>query len=98
MKYVKKPIVVEAFHFGHEIQPKWFNDCNAAYIPDEEGKNRYITIFTLEGIMKAYPGDMIIKGIKGEIYPCKKDIFDATYDLIEEPQGGHSHVPCSDSE
>lgn len=39
-------------------------------------------IETLEGNMKASPGDWIIKGIKGEIYPCKPDIFEATYELV----------------
>jgi hypothetical protein len=41
-------------------------------------------IETLEGRMTALPGDWIIKGVKGEIYPCKPDIFEATYDPVEE--------------
>lgn len=41
-----------------------------------------ILINTLEGQMKAIPGDWIIKGVKGEFYPCKPDIFEATYDLV----------------
>ena len=43
-----------------------------------------ITIETLEGNMKASPGDWIIKGVKGEFYPCKPDIFEATYDKEED--------------
>jgi hypothetical protein len=43
-------------------------------------------IQTLEGIMIANPGDWIIKGIKGEFYPCKNDIFEATYDLLVEKE------------
>ena len=41
-----------------------------------------LTISTLEGDMKAMPGDYIITGVKGEQYPCKPDIFEATYELV----------------
>ena len=58
-KYVKKPVVIEA------------------YQTDEE-----VIIHTLEGDMKAMPGDYIITGINGEKYPCKPDIFYKTYDEI----------------
>jgi hypothetical protein len=44
----------------------------------------YMIIKTLEGEMKANIGDYIIKGVKGEIYPCKPDIFEATYELEEK--------------
>lgn len=43
-----------------------------------------ITIPTLEGVMFANPGDYIVKGIRGEFYPCKSEIFEASYELIEE--------------
>ena len=46
--------------------------------PDE------INIITLEGNHKAIPGDYIIKGVKGEFYPCKPDIFEMTYEVVEE--------------
>lgn len=52
-----------------------------AYQTDVEVK-----IETLEGVMTANPGDWIITGVKGERYPCKPDIFEATYEPIEEPQ------------
>lgn len=45
---------------------------------------RWVEIQTLEGIMKADIGDYIIKGVKGEIYPCKPDIFEETYEKVEE--------------
>lgn len=45
---------------------------------------RYLVIDTLEGDMKVSPGDHIIKGVHGEFYPCKPDIFLATYDLIAD--------------
>ena len=48
-----------------------------AYQTDEE-----IEIETLEGIMKANKGDWIIKGVKGELYPCKPDVFDMTYEKV----------------
>ena len=41
-------------------------------------------IDTLEGVMKASPGDFIIKGVQGELYPCKPDVFLKTYDVVEE--------------
>ena len=74
-KYRKKPVVVEAvrwigINFG-EIQ-SFYHD---AILVGEQ-----ICIETLEGTMKASPGDWIIKGIRGEFYPCKHDIFESTYD------------------
>ncbi len=44
-----------------------------------------ISIATLEGIMHASPGDWIIQGVKGEFYPCKPDIFEATYEPVDDP-------------
>lgn len=80
MKYRKKPVEVEAFQFGKDEYPFWFL-CRL-------GKNNIIIkddciyIKTLEGTMKADTGDFIIKGVKGEIYPCKPDIFNQTYEKI----------------
>ena len=45
--------------------------------------NDYIAIPTLEGMMVARPGDWIIRGVKGELYPCKADIFEATYEAVQ---------------
>ena len=53
------------------------------YVREPVGNN-YLEIITLEGVMKAQPGDYIIKGVKGEFYPCKPDIFEKTYELVEE--------------
>jgi hypothetical protein len=81
MKYCKKPIVIEAFRFRIDEIPDWFTDkvsINGA-ITTETG----CTIHTPEGWMKVKKGDYIIKGINGEIYPCKPDIFNMTYDLVE---------------
>jgi len=45
-----------------------------------------LKIHTLEGIMQAIPGDWIIKGVKGEFYPCKSEIFELTYESAEQPK------------
>ena len=79
MKYRKKPVVIEAIQWNGENTMeilKWVGD--KAYFHDS------IYIKTLEGDHKATIGDYIIKGIKGEFYPCKPDIFEATYEKVEE--------------
>ena len=81
MKYKKKPIVVEAKRLTKE------NQIDLLYWMGGENKRAYwdsgeIDIITLEGTMRANLGDYIIKGVKGEFYPCKPDIFEATYERI----------------
>lgn len=89
-KYVKKPIVIEAFKLGFEEAPSWFvdsDDCITVWgFVDGCDTIEPVTakIMTLEGAMEAYHGDYIIKGIKGEIYPCKADIFHATFQAITD--------------
>lgn len=46
----------------------------------------HLTIFTLEGEMRAEVGDWIIKGVVGEVYPCKSDVFEKTYDIVTDPE------------
>jgi len=55
--------------------------------PPEEGNNSssILVCGTLEGVHRVTPGDFIIQGIKGEIYPCKPEIFNATYEKVDEP-------------
>jgi len=88
-QYRKKPIVIEAFRYGIDNRPDWFNDkvttneiiTHVGYdlrSPEEF----YCEIKTLEGIMRGDYRDYIIQGIKGEIYPCKPDIFEATYEIV----------------
>lgn len=62
---------------------QWFRDFDdyAAHVADDRG---VFKIFTLEGTMEASPGDWIIRGVAGEFYPCKPDIFAATYDRVED--------------
>ena len=82
MKYRKKPVVIDAFQLFVDPMPDWFMDqvenqyCN---VHDE-----YASIKTLEGWMIATARDYIIRGIKGELYPCKEDIFKLTYDIAVE--------------
>lgn len=98
-KYRKKPVVIEAWQFfvsdyqnhlepANALHPAWlkqaFEDGVAWY---QGGGDPYITIRTLEGDYRANPGDWIIRGIKGELYPCKPDIFAATYDPHDDAPG-----------
>lgn len=80
MKYRKKPVVVDAMQFTDETKDQVFNfvGCNKVAHFDEVG-DPLLTIQTLEGDMTASLGDWIIKGVAGEFYPCKPDIFTATY-------------------
>ena len=81
-KYRKKPVVIEAIQWDGENDT--LNEL-AKFIGKNISLDIYsqFTITTLEGDMKASLFDYIIKGIKGEFYPCKPDIFEATYELIE---------------
>ena len=86
MKYRKKPIVIDAFQFG---KAEDIIEEEIGFVEGEDwwssiGGGGTITIPTLEGDLTAQPGDYIIKGIAGEFYPCKPDIFEATYELVEE--------------
>lgn len=81
MKYRKKPVEIEAFKWLHDEVPDWWRSAKGIQIEVNTGA---AFIETLEGTMKAASGDYIIKGIKGEIYPCKPDIFEATYKRADE--------------
>lgn len=82
-KYQKKAVVVEAAKVTNDSileVAKWCGGISFV----EDGR-LLLLIFTLEGTMRAEIGDYIIKGVKGEFYPCKSDIFAATYDPVEGP-------------
>ena len=87
-KYVKKPIEVEAIQITAENIAK-LRDFLATYCDKDDCsielsfRGITVTIETLEGDMKAHEGDYIIKGIKGELYPCRKDIFEETYEEVK---------------
>jgi len=80
-KFRKKPVVIEAEHFTEENKNRAFNfvTCNHYACFGKNGSPS-MKIETLEGEMTALLGDWIIKGVNGEFYPCKPDIFDATYE------------------
>lgn len=85
-KYQKKPAIVEAVQWNGENREEVLDFCN------HDGKSRavatgitrIIVIKTLEGTMEGHVGDYIIKGVKGEFYPCKPDIFRETYEEAAE--------------
>lgn len=89
--YRKKPVEIEAFKLGVDCIPDWFMDAVTAnevilhgtssgfdHIPDTNAD-----IHTLEGWHHANYGDYIVRGVKGELYPCKPDIFDMTYETAD---------------
>jgi len=100
MKYRKKPVVIEAFQMTRERRinnfewPQWLHEAwqkqhnrpGALYpadFPESDGADE-LNIVTLEGVHRVSFGDYIIRGVKGELYPCKPDIFEMTYELVEE--------------
>lgn len=79
--YRKKPVIIEAFKLGHEDIPSWIAQyIKSGIIEMYEG---YWLIKTLEGEMRAKDGDYIIKGVKNELYPCRGDIFEETYEKAD---------------
>lgn len=76
MKYRKKPIVIEA--------EQWFPDHPVHGVHIDPYGITLPYIITLEGNMHVTAGDYIITGVKGEIYPCKPDIFEMTYEKVED--------------
>ena len=85
-KYMKKPIVVEAVQWTGENRGEIRDFATGFRRLDFDGnvRERVLIIETLEGKMKAQVGDFIIKGVQGEVYPCKPDIFEASYYKVSE--------------
>lgn len=90
MKYKKRPVVIEAFRWtggpDQEEDPVWIVDAikkGEVWFKNIGTSNVQCCIETLEGVMAASVGDYIIQGVQGEIYPCKPDIFAATYERAE---------------
>jgi hypothetical protein len=98
-RYRKKPVVVEAFQMtrerreGNSEWPEWLHKAwqlpfsapgclSCEDYPNSNGTDRLV-IRTLEGVHIVSWGDYIIKGVQGELYPCKPDIFEATYEKVE---------------
>lgn len=90
MKYRKIPIEIEAFRLGIDFIPDWFMDkvssneiiLRAKSTGFQHYDDTNADIQTLEGVIHANYGDYIIKGIQGEIYPCKPEIFKNTYERV----------------
>lgn len=84
-QYRKKPIVVQAIQYLREENimsvQDFFGDGNGREFIYDQDKNEYY-IKTLEGNMYCTKGDWIIKGVNGEFYPCKSDIFEKTYEEV----------------
>ena len=97
-KYRKKPVEIEAVQFlGTRESARQclefmgeFDGClvnRVGFRKIAKNYEPFIEIKTLEGVLTASKGDWIIKGIQGEYYPCKPDIFQKTYDLVSEDNG-----------
>jgi hypothetical protein len=96
----KKPVMIEAvqffgldvadigcynIHFDTKEQlPKWLRDALVDEVVFAATDTEFVYVKTLEGLMEVAEGDWIIRGVKGEIYPCKPDIFAMTYDPVDE--------------
>lgn len=90
MKFRKKPVEIEAVQWNGnnfeevcELQGVGDGNRSLSYGTGDD----FLEISTLEGVMKANIGDWVIKGVSGELYPCKPDIFEKTYDVCTKPKG-----------
>ena len=96
-KFRKKPVVIEAFQmtegrrndngeWPHWLHVAWNKEPSegALFISPDDPQRQRLVIGTLEGVHIVEWGDYIIRGVKGELYPCKPDIFAATYEAVEE--------------
>lgn len=89
-QYRKKPVVIEAVQWLPEdprhVNPAWLSAAQDIPWPKNgavRSNNLLLQIMTLEGTMTVNVGDYIIQGVKGELYPCKPDIFELTYERVE---------------
>jgi len=83
MKFRKKPVIIDAVQYTNESAPeviKFIANTKHTFTYNEKGAAIYLD--TLEGGHTASQGDWIIKGVKGEFYPCKPDIFGQTYEKV----------------
>ena len=84
IKATKKPVTIECVKWDGENIEEIKAFVGSSYIGGENDDDKKLVISTLEGDMLASIGDYIIKGVKGEFYPCKPDIFENTYDIVDE--------------
>lgn len=78
MKFRKRPVVIDAVQWNGRVED--FKAFGNVPLPISLDPLPALTISTLEGEMRADPGDWIIRGVHGEFYPCKPDIFEMTYE------------------
>lgn len=98
MQYRKKPVVIEAFQMTEERRndnsdwPQWLHEAWNG-LPDQDGtlhvdpddpERHKLVVYTIEGVHRITWGDWIIRGVKGELYPCKPDIFEMTYEAVDD--------------
>lgn len=83
MKFRKKPVVIEAVQFMGDAGVAEIAALGLPCRRSDDGMCDVLEIPTLEGTLIATPGDWIITGVKGERYPCKPDVFAATYEPAE---------------
>ena len=83
MKYRKKPVEIEAIQLTKENTCEVLTFCNRSGDIIASNDDGTVSIKTLEGTMVANIGDYVIKGVAGEFYPCKPDIFEATYEPVD---------------
>ena len=93
MKYRKKPIVIEAMQWDgstesyvrivEELNSTRIGDGRLMLCDDPEEGGTHISLSTLNGNVTVLPSEWIIKGVRGEFYPCKPDIFEKTYEKVE---------------
>lgn len=84
MRFRKKPVVIDAIQFDGTKDGEFKVTQFGASVTDFWRSEEKLGIKTLEGVIYASKGDWIIKGIKGEFYPCKPDIFEATYEPVDQ--------------
>ncbi len=88
-RFRKLPVEIEAVQYNGANMDELWDWGGAEHIfGPAPGLREHGYIETLEGDMEFRPGDWIIKGIKGEFYPCKPDIFEQTYESVEEAEHG----------
>ena len=85
MKVIKKQIVVNAWQLDPRKElPIWVDNAWRKKQVHYDIKSETQTIETLEGEMRAHNGDYLIQGVEGELYPCKRRVFEKTYEIVKE--------------
>lgn len=81
-RFRKKPVVIEAMRFDRNAYLQVADWCGGRLVRTDNNRVSFLVIPTLEGDMRAEKGDWVIRGVQGEFYPCKPEIFAATYEAV----------------